>query len=791
MTEVFVNGRSAGKHIGGYTKFTFQIDSLLNFNDKLNNNEIVIKVDNSNNEDVPPLSADFTFFGGIYRDVNLVFTSPVHFSLTDLSSDGIYVSTPAVSKQLGTVRVKSVVVNQSRVVQTFILTSTIFEATGKEVTRLSTKVKLKSGVTTTVNHLLPAIVTPHLWSPENPYLYRVTTTIANLENSQPLDVMTAVLGFRWFKFDAEKGFFLNDKHYKLIGTSRHQDYPGLGNALPDTRHIEDVMLLKQMGGNFLRVAHYPQDASVLEMCDKLGILTSVEIPIVNAITESEGFTENSLYMQAEMIRQHYNHPSVVIWAYMNEILLRPKFSDDQTRQQEYYRSIAALAQKLEDVTRKEDPSRYTMIPNHGDFKRYNAVGLTKIPMLVGWNLYQGWYGGKFEDFAKFLDMHHAQLPNKPLLITEYGADADPRIHSDTPERFDKSAEYALMYHKVYLNAMQERPFVSAAMIWNLADFNSETREESMPHVNNKGIVTLDRKPKDIYYYYQANLIDKAFLKVGSSLWPMRTGVADDLGTCIQTMPVFTNLPSVSLLVNNVSLGSKSTTDRQVDWEIPFSNGVNIIEATGEKDGVVYRDKIQVDFKLQSADLRSAEIPFESINILLGARRYYYDESTQQIWQPDQAYRKNSWGYIGGSPYAIKNSWRQSYGTDKNILNTNDDPIYQTQHIGIEAYQLDLPEGEYELTLHFSELEGGEKKEALAYNLDNSERVELTPERIFDVLVNGQILFKNLTLSAQYGFTTAVAEKTKVLVSNNLGIRITFKPVKGLPVLNALQVRRMK
>lgn len=444
-TEVYVNGKPAGSHIGGYTRFNVQISSLLKFGaDSVN--EILVKVNNRNNDDIAPLSADFTFFGGIYRNVNLLVTNPVHFSESDHGSDGVYITTPAVSAQVAQVKVKSLLENSSSSTQKLQLNTLVYDADGKVVSSQNVSVQLPAGQKKDFVQDLKAIANPHLWSTDNPYLYRVVTTIVNAKTKQVVDEVSNPLGLRWFKFDAEQGFFLNDKPVKLMGASRHQDYEGLGNAVPADLQVRDMELLKQMGGNFVRVAHYPQDPVILQTCDRLGILASVEIPVVNAITESEAFTQNCKNMQVEMIRQRFNHPSVIIWGYMNEVLLRPKFGNDKVRQETYYGHIRDLAQALEDLTRKEDPGRYTMMANHGDFDRYNRVGLTKIPMIVGWNLYQGWYSGNLSGFGAFLDKHHAELKGIPVLITEYGADADPRIRSFEPVRFDKSIEYAIKYH---------------------------------------------------------------------------------------------------------------------------------------------------------------------------------------------------------------------------------------------------------------------------------------------------------------------------------------------------------
>jgi beta-galactosidase len=781
-TEVYINGKLAGSHLGGYTRFIIPVSQFLNYKD----DQIEVKVSNRFNEDIAPLTADFTFFGGIYRNVNLLITAPVHFAENDKGGSGVYITTPRVSAASASVQVKSIIENTSDAVQKVQLQTRLVNAEGETVASQMSNINIPAGLDKAVIQDFKSLKEPRLWSPANPYLYRVITKIIDLKTGIAIDGISNPLGFRWFRFDAGQGFFLNGMPLKLMGASRHQDYAGLGNATPDALQIRDIELLKRMGGNFLRVAHYPQDPQILEACDRLGILASVEIPIVNTITESAAFTANCKNMQSEMIRQNYNHPSIVIWAYMNEILLRPKFANDQARQQIYFGHIRELAQTLDSLTRKEDPSRYTMIVNHGSFDSYNKVGLTKIPMIVGWNLYSGWYSGVPQDFGKFLDRHHKELPDKPMLVTEYGADADPRIRSFSPVRFDKSIEYAISFNQVYLNQILKKPFVSGGIVWNLADFNSETREETMPHVNNKGLLTLSRQPKDIYFLYQAYLLDKPFLKIASSQWTERAGMADSARMfCTQPLQVATNAKSAELFLNGKSLGTSAATDHICTWQVPFTGGMNKLRAVDGDSS----DEMDISFQLQPFKFSEKDIAFKDINVLLGAKRFYTDEQQHQLWIPGQPYKNGSWGYIDGEPFKGTNS-RITYGSDKNILGTDNDPVYQTQQVGIGQFKLDVPDGEYELSLYFAELVGGIAKEALAYNLDNNHASEKAEHRIFDVSINGSPFLEKLDLAAEYGYTTAVKKTTRVTVEKGMGILLNFKAIEGKPVLNALSLRKV-
>ncbi len=777
-TTVILNGKVIRNHKGGYTAFMVPLNNL-KFN---GNDELIVKVDNSYNEHIPPLTGDFTFFGGIYRDVKLIAVSKAHFADEQYGSTGVYVATTDVTDEIATINIKGKL-NNSADKKTLLITSQILDAKGKTVAY--TKQTSHANAGQKIDFELPSVSlkTPNLWSPENPYLYQVTTKLADAQTGQILDEVKTEIGLRYFSFDAEKGFFINGKSVKLIGASRHQDFAKMGNAVSAALQVKDVELLKQMGGNFLRVAHYPQDQAVLNACDKLGILTSVEIPIVNEITESQAFYDNCKNMQLEMIKQNFNHPSVIIWAYMNEVLLKMHFGKEPDKKKIYLKNIEKLAQQLEDLTRKVDPSRYTMIANHGDINGYTNAGLTKIPMIVGWNLYQGWYGGKIEDFGPGLDKIHGAMPDKPIIVTEYGADVDPRIHAENPIRFDKSLAYGIKYHQVYINDILKRPFVAGAAAWNLADFSSETRMETMPSINNKGLLTLDRQPKNTYFLYKAFFSKIPYLKIGDGSWKNRSSL-----TSKQTISVMSNLDSVTLVVNGKRWPKKAVIDHVAAWELELGSGKNSIEAIANQNGRVFHDRAEINFVLQPNDFYKG---ISSLNLLMGSQRQFTDDKNL-VWLPTESVDQLGWGSIGGEAFKIKNSGRQQYGSDKDIKGTQNDPIYQTQLVGIKGYQINAPKGKYEITLHFAELMGNGIQTVLPYNLDSliAEGKEVPPQRIFDVYLNDKPIIKGLNLAAKYGVARSVQMKFECIISDDKGLRLTFKGIAGQPVLNALQVRKL-
>ena len=375
--NVYINGQLAGSHMGAYTSFNIPISKFLDFPEEgVSANQIIVEANNRYSDDIPPLSADFTFFGGIYRDVHLLALEKVHFRMDSLNSKGVFWNTPEVSDKSAELQLNGAFTNSLSEEKKIKVEHKVYNKYGEEVLSHVKKYSAKSGETVAFN-FQSEIDNPELWSPENPYLYRLVSCLK--ADGKVVDQIENPLAFRWFHFDSEKGFSLNGSPYKLIGASRHQDYPGLGNALDDELHLHDIELLKEMGGNFLRIAHYPQDETIIQECDRLGILTSIEIPLVNRITESEAFFNNSERMLREMMAQYYNHPSLIIWSYMNEIFLRLPYDKGTEELEQYLLSSNRLFTRLENIIRENDPYRYSMMVGHGGGQIYKDAGLIDIP----------------------------------------------------------------------------------------------------------------------------------------------------------------------------------------------------------------------------------------------------------------------------------------------------------------------------------------------------------------------------------------------------------------------------
>lgn len=781
VSELFVNGQQVGKHIGGYGSFCFDITPFINTNSK---NTLAVRVDNSFQQDIAPLDADFSFFGGIYRDVRLVATNTLHFDMLNNGSSGVFIDTPKVSEQLAFCDIRVSVKNDSKSKQNFALRTRILDVSGALIASRISKVSGAANSLTAIEQKEIKITAPQLWSPDSPYLYTVITEICDSKGNV-IDVVTNSLGLRWYTFDATKGFILNGKPLKLIGVNRHQYYTKQGFALSDEQHTYDIQLLKEMGGNCLRIAHYQQDPAILEACDRMGIVATVEIPIVNYITEnSTDFRNNCLNMAVEMVRRDYNHPSVFVWAYMNEIL-----NNNKPKKPENMKRLNQLAIAIDSLIHVEDKNRFTMVPNAEWFEGYKEAGLIDLPQICGWNIYEGWYGEKLSDFEQYMDNFHKQYPNKPTMITEYGAGADPRIRSFAPERFDFSMEYQNKYHEHYIKAIMERPYIAGAFVWNFIDFLAEPRQDATPHVNNKGLATLDRKLKDSYYLYQAHLLKTPFVAIASKGWNAREGlsVKYEENFCTQLLTIYSNQKEVELFLNHQSLGKKAVSDCKVEWDVPFVNGTNLLEAVCVWDGKITKDMAEIDFTLWDFPLNKNPASFPAIHVNTGSNYSFYDEKNHCTWLADQDYTVGSWGHIGGKRYRAGDR----PASQREITNTSDEPLYQTQMIDPQWYRFDVPDGVYEVSLLFAELLSEKQMQKSLYNLNADAIAEKAVKRVFDVDINKTNFLKNFNIKEEYGEVTAVPVKCMIDVRDGKGIEIKFTALAGASVVNGISVVRVK
>ena len=783
--DIFINGKYVGQHKGGYTSFTLDISDFVTIPGK---NIISVKVDNSKKLDLPPISGDYTMFGGIYRDVYLLSTNKIHFDQMNFGTNGVFVDAPIANNNEATVNIKGAITNQSNENRNLILLSKVIDNSGNLITEIKSKVKVNAGATTNFQQSSKKINNPNLWSPENPYLYTVQTSIlSDDKNIVEYDLQHSPLGFRWFKFSSDSGFYLNGRNLKLIGAARHQDYMGLGNALDNDLNRRDIELLKAMGGNFIRVSHYPQDPTIFEMCDKLGILVWEETPLGNNFYDSKELKTTCISSLVEMIRQNYNHPSLIIWGYMNEIGLGTSKLTDKEKQKGIFTITAKFAKELDSIVHSEDKYRLSAIAqNSGGKDYYLDYGMSTTPNVIGWNTYYGWYKGNFNQFGEFMDKMHNETPDIISLISEYGAGGDGRLHSLHPEQFDFSIEWQQQYHESYLKQIFDRQFIAGAAVWNFIDFNAASRQESMPHFNNKGLLYNNRTPKDVYFLYQAWLLKSPMVHIASRDLPIRKGIqllASD-SFVVQPVKIYSNLDKVELFQNGKSLGIQNTNKGFSVWNIPFVNGKNFLFAKGVKENSSYQDGMEINFEIIPLLLNQIKDKGFELAVNVGSNCFFIDPVNNTTWLPDQEYKSGSFGYIGGEEFRSSET-RIGHQSEVNL--TRNAPLYQTFRYGLSYYKFDLTDGEYEVELHFSDLEN--KTQKTIYDVNDKEDISKELSE-FNVSINGVKVLEDFSPAKQYGALNAIVKTFVVTAKELKGLTISFEHEKGNTLLNAIKIRRL-
>ncbi len=566
--EVFFNGQAIAQHVGGYTAFTCELTPHLS----PGKNRVAIRVSNAHDKMRIPLSGDFNQYGGLYRKVTLITAPVAGFSRNELGGTGIHVWNSELTERQATTQVKATLSNGSSSVMKGTIVAELLAPDGKLVARAQQAVQIDANENTTSTIAFPAIQQPQLWSPESPALYTLKLTLVH--DGKPIDHVRVQHGFRWFVFTPNEGFFLNGKPYRLIGTNRHQDREGFGNALSDDHHNTDLELMKEIGVNYLRLAHYPQNDYILQRCNELGILVEEEIPFVNNATFEPEFEKNTYTMAKEMVTQHINHPCVIVWGMGNEIHMQDR-GDGKAR---CYDMISNLHQLIHQL----DPTRKTLLVSN-DSETPSKLGVMDIPDLNGYNIYQGWYGENLYGLTDRLKHLHQLNPDKPILVTEFGAGSDRRLHSATPARYDFTEEYQVVFLEAHFDQMDKMPWLAGFNWWAFADFGSSQRRDSIPHVNQKGLVTFSREKKDAFYLWKARFGKEPVLHLQSSAWTERYGPAEI------TSRVFTNFEEVELIHNGKSLGTKT---KDFTWPITMTLGKNTLTARSGKT----EDKVSFDYK---------------------------------------------------------------------------------------------------------------------------------------------------------------------------------------------------
>ena len=538
--DAYVNGKLMAHHDGGYS--TWRVDITDAIEEK---NLLVIAVDNSANQTVYPQVADFTFYGGLYRNVNLICVSDSHFDLDYYGGPGIKV-TPIVDGNTANVEVEVFVTNMQAGQY---LQYTVLDADGNTVANVAsdeTKLNL-------------SIENPRLWNGrKDPHLYTVLVNLVS--GKEILDNISTRFGCRSFRVDPELGFILNGQEYPLRGVARHQDRWGLGNALLPEHHEEDVELICEMGATTIRLAHYQHDQYFYDLCDEAGLVIWAEIPYISQHMSTG--RENTVSQMKELVTQNYNHPCICMWGLSNEITMKGAEDPDLL---ENHRILNDLVHSL-DKTRPTTIAALSNCPMDASY--------IKIPDLVSYNHYFGWYGGDTSMNGPWFDEFHKKNPNIPIGVSEYGCEA-LNWHTSDPRQGDYTEEYQAYYHEELIKQLFPRKFIWATHCWNMFDFGADTRNEGGENgQNHKGLVTIDRKyKKDSFYAYKAWLSEDPFVHLCGKRYVDRV-------ENVTKVTVYSNLPEVELFANGVSLGKKAAPDHFFYFDVPNAGTTQLVAVAG-------------------------------------------------------------------------------------------------------------------------------------------------------------------------------------------------------------------
>lgn len=577
-TDLFLNGKHIGEHRGGYGAFIFELTDKLIYGAK---NQLLVRVNNAEQLDVMPLVGDFNFYGGIYRNVALLLTNDVCISPLDYASPGIYLRQTKVDAQQADVKADVMLDNPTDKTQQVEVAVEVFSC-DKSIIKQQKSIRLEAQAIVR-KHTIPfTIRRPHLWNgTQDPFIYKVKVSL--WQGKTLLDEVEQPLGLRYYKVDPARGFFLNGRHLQLHGVCRHQDRAVVGNALAPEDIREDVKLMREMGVNAVRLAHYPHSSYTYDQMDRAGIVTWAEIPFVGpggyadkGFVDSERFRANGKAQLCELIRQHFNHPSICFWGLFNEL----KYEGDNPS--DYIRELNTLAHA-------EDSTRLTTCAS-------NQMGeMNFITDVMAWNRYDGWYGSTPSTLATFLDEMHAKYPQLCIALSEYGAGASVRQQQDSllqpqPNSWWHPENWQTFYHIRNWDIISHRPFLWGSFVWNMFDFGAAHRTEGdRPGINDKGLVTHDRKTKkDAYYFYKANWNPEPMVYIAGKRCTERKKGDIDLW-------VFSNCKSVTLTINGKPLPALTPNDISLcTFHITLQPGLNRIVAKGMKAGKAVKDEWEVE-----------------------------------------------------------------------------------------------------------------------------------------------------------------------------------------------------
>jgi beta-galactosidase len=756
IADVWLNGHYLGKHAGAFSRFRFDVSAAIKPSGE---NLLVVRADNSrpqpgsSTENVIPLSGDFFVFGGIYRGVALIATDPLHVDMLDYGGPGLYARTDTVDPNSAAVRVSAKLVNDGSTPRT-VMVGTRIESDAKVVVASeSSRVSVAPLQPVTIDHTLH-VGRPRLWQGvKDPYLYELIMTVRS-SRGQLLDQVVQPLGVRSLSIDADKGLSLNGEHLFLNGASMHQDRPEKGWAISHADQAQDFELLRDLGANAVRLAHYQHDQFSYELADALGILVWAEIPLVNKVSfdgspANVALAANARQQLTELIRQNYNHPSIAFWSIANEIDLTATQIKGPSR-------VAPLLKSLDLLAKQEDPSRFTVFadcceqPAAGIAPRDAIVGIADA---VGYNRYFGWYRGQFDDFGPMLDEAHARHPAVPIAVSEYGAGAaltqhtdDPAGGSINPHGRPHPEEFQNLYHEASWNTLRSRGYLWGVFIWNMFDFSSDSRREGdLTDINEKGLVSYDRQTrKDAFYFYRANWSSQPTLHlVGRRYVDRAYSVVD--------VKAYSNAALSRLWLNDRDQGTTSCTGGMCQWHsVHLLPGTNELRATAEISGTALIDTMQWTFSGST----------DSVRIKAGDISGYVSKDGDR-------YGSDTY-FSGGAAGGINAP--DSPESQRIKVAADDFGLYDRFREGAFSYRIPVSSGRYRVTLKFEEPAAG-----------------AAGARQFDVLANGKIMLARFDIFAAAGGKLKGVDREFDAASRDGELLIEFRPLKGRALVSALSI----
>lgn len=754
IADVWVNKIHVGRHAGAFSRFRFDVTDALQ---TVGSNLIEVRADNSKpapgstTEHVIPLLGDFFIHGGIYRGVSMVSVRPQHIDLLDHGGPGIYARTISITPGRADVQVTTRLRNFAAEPRTLTLTAEIAGADGSARARSSSRVRLgASSATTRVQRL--TLPRPRLWNGrEDPYLYSITVELR--EGGRLLDRVVEPFGIRSFSIDPERGFYLNGRHLPLHGVSRHQDWLDKGWAITRKDHARDMALIAEMGANTVRFAHYQHAKEWFEESDRAGMIVWAELPFVNKVSfgdmpASPALTANAREQLIELIRQNYNHPSVVTWGIGNEVDIDLAFGRLGPNA-----DARPLLKDLHELARREDPDRPTVVADccedtPGDKAAYLPV-LAGIADLIGYNRYFGWYYGKTDDLGPHLDALHAKHPAIPISVSEFGAGGALSQHTDNPTGGPINTsgrphpeEFQSWWHEQTWPQLAKRQYLWGNWIWNMFDFSSDIRKEGdATDINDKGLVSFDRnEKKDAFFYYKAQWSSEPVVHITSRRYVDRAYPVADIR-------IYSNATAVDLALNGRLLGTVPCISRICAIkDVALASGENLITAEASGAGPPMRDRVRWN----------APDAAEGLAINVGDLAGFVSEDKRRVGS-------DHW-FDGGIPRRLPPA------VAKRTSGPGDPRLRSGYREGRFGYSIPLPDGRWRVKLLFLEPQESDKP------------------RSFDVTVNGRRVLRAFAPARAAGGALKTVERSFIAESKDNRILLGFDPVSGNAVLSAIEIR---